>query len=114
MTQAVSDTKPESEEGSGSDGASGEPLRLTDCAIGAIETLQTDLISRLWGSDPVVIDRSEVRRANTAMLQLVAAFVRDVRAQSRSVEWCGSSSAFDRGAQSLGLTACLGLPAGEV
>jgi ABC-type transporter Mla MlaB component len=93
--------------------ARAEPLRLTDCTVGNIESLHTELVSRLWGAGPVAIDRSDVRRANTAMLQLVAAFVRDLRSQSRSVEWCGQSSAFDRGAQSLGLTASLGLPTGE-
>jgi hypothetical protein len=91
----------------------GEPLRLTDCTVGTIETLQAELSSRLLISGPVTIDRAAVQRPNTAMLQLIAAFVRDVKAQSRSVEWSGSGSAFDRGAHSLGLTAALGLPGGE-
>jgi hypothetical protein len=90
-----------------------EPLRLTDCTVGSIEALQADLSSRLLLSGPVTIDRAAVQRPNTAMLQLMAAFVRDVKARSRSVEWSGSGSAFDRGAQSLGLAAALGLPGGE-
>jgi anti-anti-sigma regulatory factor len=93
--------------------AASEPLRLTDCTVGTIEALHADLVSRRWGSGTVVIDRSEVRRANTAMLQLVAAFVRDLRAQSRSVQWTGHNDAFDRSARSLGLSADLGLPTGE-
>jgi STAS domain len=93
--------------------AGGEPLRLTDCTVGNIEALHAELVSRQWGSGAVSIDRGAVARPNTAMLQLIAAFVRDLKAQSRSVQWCGESTAFDRCARALGLSAVLGLPPSE-
>ena len=93
--------------------AMGEPLRLMDCTVGTIESLQAELSHRLSDLGTVAIDRSPVQRASTVLLQLVAAFVRDVKAQSRAVEWVGANGAFDRGARSLGLVAALGLPGGE-
>jgi ABC-type transporter Mla MlaB component len=76
-----------------------------------IPALHQELVRRLSGAGLVSVDRSEVRRPNTAMLQLLAAFVRDLRAQARSIEWCGESAAFDRAVKALGLSASLGLPA---
>src|SRR5262245_49098116 len=87
-------------------------LRLSDCTMRTIQGLHQELVRLLAGTGPVSVDRSDVRRPNTAMLQLLAAFARDLRAQSRSLEWCGESSSFDRAASALGLTANLGLPAG--
>jgi anti-anti-sigma regulatory factor len=86
-------------------------LRLSDCTMRTIQGLHQELVRQLAGTGPVSLDRSDVRRPNTVMLQLLAAFARDLRAQSRSIEWCGESSAFDRAAGALGLSASLGLPA---
>ena len=75
-----------------------------------IPALHQELIHRLSGIGPVPLDLGGVQRPSTALLQLLVAFVRDLRSQSRSVEWRGESVAFDRAATSLGLRASLGLP----
>ncbi len=85
-------------------------LRLGDCTMRTIHGLHQELVRCLQGSGSILLDRSEVRRPNTAMLQLLAAFARDLRAQSRLLEWCGESRAFDRAARALGLSTILGLP----
>lgn len=89
-----------------------DELRLSDCAIGNIPNLREELLGWLLGQGTVAVDRSAVQRPNTAMLQLLAAFVGDLKAQSRAVDWRGSNEAFDRAARCLGLSSALGLPAG--
>lgn len=64
-------------------------LRLSDCTMRTIQGLHQELVRLLAGTGPVSVDHSDVQRPNTAMLQLLAAFARDLRAQSRSLEWCG-------------------------
>ena len=55
------------------------------------------------------IDASAVQRIDTAALQLLAAFVRDLRADGRVVEWTECSTALRRAADSLGLADALDL-----
>ena len=86
-------------------------LRLSDCTMRTIQGLQQELVQRLKGSGPVTVDRTDVQRPNTALLQLLVAFARDLHAQSRSIEWSGESGPFDRAVKALGLNATLGLPA---
>jgi ABC-type transporter Mla MlaB component len=88
-----------------------EPLRLSDCTIRTIPSLHQELVRRLSDEGPVAVDRTGVQRPNTVLLQLLVAFVRDLRAQSRAIQWQGESAAFDRAARVLGLSASLGLPA---
>ena len=88
-----------------------EPLMLSDFTVQAIPKLQEELTHQLSCMGTVRVDCSGVARPNTALLQLLAAFMRDLRAQSRSIEWSGESAALDRAARVLGLTASLGLPA---
>lgn len=89
-----------------------DALRLADYTIGNIPNLRDELLGWMLGVGPVAVDRSGVQRPNTAMLQVLLAFAHDLKAQSRSIEWRGSSEAFDRAAECLGLTAGLGLPVG--
>jgi anti-anti-sigma regulatory factor len=88
-----------------------EPVRLNDCTIRTIPTLHEELVRRLSESGPVSVDRTGVQRPNTALLQLLVAFVRDLHSQSRVILWQGESAAFDRAARVLGLSRSLGLPA---
>jgi ABC-type transporter Mla MlaB component len=90
--------------------SSTQSLRLNDCTMRTIQGLHQELIRLLATTGAVSVDRSEVQRPNTAMLQLLAAFARDLRAQSRAIDWCGASASFDRAAKALGLSAGLGLP----
>jgi anti-anti-sigma regulatory factor len=89
----------------------GEPILLSDCTMRTIATLHEELQHALSGRGPVALDRSGVQRPNTAILQLLVAFARDLGGQARSIEWRGESAAFDRAAKALGLEASLGLPA---
>ena len=88
---------------------SGSALVLTSPTIRTITSLQTELAERLDESGTVQIDGTAVDRVDTAGLQLLAAFVRDLRAEMRGVEWVGCSDALKKAAQALGLGAALGL-----
>jgi ABC-type transporter Mla MlaB component len=91
--------------------SSSDPVRLSDCTVRTIPDLHQELVRRLNDSGPVSVDRSGIQRPNTALLQLLVAFVRDLRAQSRAIHWLGESVSFDRAARVLGLSGSLGLPA---
>ena len=85
-------------------------LVLTSPTIRTITSLQTELAERLDESGPLQIDAAAVDRVDTAGLQLLAAFVRDLRAEGRAVEWVGCSDALQKAAQALGLHSALCLP----
>jgi phospholipid transport system transporter-binding protein len=87
----------------------GRPLVLTSPTIRTINTLQAELAERLDESGNVQIDGTAVDRVDTAGLQLLAAFVRDLQAEARSVEWIGCSAALRRAANASGLAVALGL-----
>jgi anti-anti-sigma regulatory factor len=87
-----------------------QALRLCDYTMRTIQELHQQLIQQLGGSGTVVLDRTDVQRPNTAVLQLLAAFARDLRSQSRPLEWSGEPGPLDRAARALGLSASLGLP----
>lgn len=55
------------------------------------------------------LDAAGVERADTAGVQLLTAFVRDVERHGRAVTWIGPSAALRDRAASLGLTGVLGL-----
>lgn len=90
-------------------GAGSTPLRLVSTTIRAINAFQTELAGRLDESGPVQIDGSGVERIDTATLQLLAAFVRDLRTDGRPVEWLECSAVLRRAATSLGLEKALNL-----
>jgi ABC-type transporter Mla MlaB component len=89
--------------------ASGSALVLSSPTIRTITDLQAELAERLDESGTVEIDGTAVDRVDTAGLQLLAAFVRDLRYDGRGVEWIGCSEALKKAAHSLGLSAALGL-----
>ena len=86
-----------------------KPLVLTSPTIRTVNDFQAELAERLDESGNVQIDGTAVDRVDTAGLQLLAAFVRDLRSEARSVEWVGSSVALRRAANALGLGVALGL-----
>jgi anti-anti-sigma regulatory factor len=88
-----------------------QSLRLCDYTMRTIQELHQQLLQQLSGSGAVVLDRTEVQRPNTAMLQLLTAFARELRAQSRPLEWSGEPGPLDRAAKALGPSSSLGLPA---
>lgn len=86
-----------------------KPLVLTSPTIRTVTSLQAELAERLDESGTVQIDGSAVDRIDTAALQLLAVFVRDLRAEARAVEWVGRSVGLQKAANSLGLSMVLGL-----
>ena len=84
-------------------------LRLASTTIRSVTALQAELAERLDGSGNVQIDGGGVERIDTATLQLLAAFVRDLHADARSVEWLKCSAVLRRAANSLGLESALSL-----
>jgi phospholipid transport system transporter-binding protein len=82
---------------------------LTSPTIRTITSLQSELAERLDESGAVQIDATGVDRVDTAGLQLLAAFVRELRAEMRAVEWVGCSDALRKAAAALGLETALGL-----
>jgi phospholipid transport system transporter-binding protein len=88
---------------------SSTPLVLTSPSIRTITSLQAQLAERLDESGTVRIDGSGVDRVDTAALQLLAVFVRDLRAEARAVEWIGCSVGLRKAANGLGLGMALGL-----
>lgn len=88
---------------------SNSPLRLGSTTLRNVTAFQAELAERLDESGTVQIDASAVERIDTASLQLLAAFVRDLRADHRLVEWTNCSAVLRRAAHSLGLTDALEL-----
>jgi phospholipid transport system transporter-binding protein len=86
-----------------------KPLVLTSPTIRTVNDFQAELAERLDESGNVQIDGTAVDRVDTAGLQLLAAFVRDLRSEARAVEWVGCSERLRRAANALGLGAVLGL-----
>jgi phospholipid transport system transporter-binding protein len=87
---------------------------LTSPTIRSITSLQSELAERLDESGGVQIDATAVDRVDTAGLQLLAAFVRDLRAEMRTVEWIGCSDSLRKAATALGLETTLCLPGTSV
>jgi anti-anti-sigma regulatory factor len=84
-------------------------LRLGSASLRTVTVFQSELAERLDDSGTVQIDASAVERIDTATLQLLAAFVRDLRADARGIEWIACSAVLRRAAHSLGLNAALDL-----
>jgi ABC-type transporter Mla MlaB component len=91
--------------------APGAPMPLVDCTMSTIQSLHEELIQRLQAVGSVSLDGRDIQRPNTAMLQLLASFARELQEQSRSIEWVGQSEPLSRAASALGLASTLGLPA---
>ena len=89
--------------------ASNSSLRLGSTTLRDVTAFQAELAERLDDNGPVLIDASAVERIDTATLQLLVAFVRDLRADARVVEWTDCSPVLRRAAHALGLAVALDL-----
>jgi anti-anti-sigma regulatory factor len=74
-----------------------------ECTTADAEALKVRLAKLLANEDPVTLDRAAVQRIDTATLQMLAAFVRDRRANGLGVEWSGDAPAFTSAVTLLGL-----------
>ena len=76
-----------------------------DCTIAQAGDIKSQLSKVLTNAAPVAIDLSNVRRIDTAGLQVLAAFIRERRAAGREVRCEGATEAFQVTATLLGLGA---------
>ena len=81
-----------------------------DCRIAAQIALKQALMDVLDACE-IVLDGSAVERTDTAALQLLTLFQREVKARGSTLSWCGTSDALNEAAGLLGLTQILELPA---
>lgn len=91
-------------------GASAALVLPADCRIAAQLALKQALMDALNAGD-IVLDGRAVERIDTAALQLLTLFQREVKARGSTLSWCGASDALNEAAGLLGLTQILELPA---
>jgi phospholipid transport system transporter-binding protein len=82
-----------------------------DCRIAAQAALKAELLGALEKGAIVVLDGSQVERADTAALQLLVLFRRELQACGGRLGWRGASEAINEAAGLLGLAQILELPA---
>lgn len=86
------------------------PLALpADCRIAASPALKDALLGRL-DEGTITLDGSQVERADTAALQLLLLFRRELAMRGGNLSWLGASAALLEAADLLGLTHTLELP----
>ncbi len=89
---------------------SGHFVLPADCRIAALPSLRDELLTAL-GRPAVALDGRQVERADTAALQLLVLFRRELVASGGSLSWLGASHALSEAVSLLGLTQTLELPA---
>ena len=82
-----------------------------DCRIAAQAALKAELLGALEQGAIVMLDGSQVERADTAALQLLVLFRRELQARGGTLDWRGASEALNEAAGLLGLARILELPA---
>lgn len=90
--------------------AAGPVVLPADCRIAELPALQAQLRDAL-AAPAGELDGAAVSRVDTAALQLLAAFRRELAAQGRTLRWLGVSDALREAAGLLGLAQTLDLPA---
>ena len=68
-----------------------------------------NLLKALNDEGPVLLDASRVERIDTAGLQVLTAFVKDLRAANKSMQWQEPAESLCRAVQLLGLNDALQL-----
>lgn len=80
-----------------------------ECCIDSLSERREALLRAVEDGLPIVVDVSGVTRIDTAGLQLLLAFVLDMRRQGRSVTWSSVPSVLSDGARLAGIGALLGV-----
>jgi len=93
---------------------SGPVVLDSNPSIQNVEELRQQLVAVSDTISTVVVDASKVESIDTAALQLLAAFVKSVREQSRTVEWRELSDVFHDMADLADLSQWLGIGNGCV
>lgn len=78
-------------------------------AINDVKKLYADLGNLLGSSNNIILDASEVKMVDTAVFQLLLAFIKKTQSQNTSVVWLKPSKEFLSRAEILDLTDALGL-----
>ena len=81
-----------------------------ECNISVAQDLYDTLQAALGAQCPVVLDATHVERVDTAVLQMLCAFVRDAQASGIVVQWQQPSPALENAARLLNVQTCLALP----
>jgi anti-anti-sigma regulatory factor len=71
--------------------------------------LKVKLLEAVEQGGNIVFEAADVERADTSVLQLLLAFVQDVRSQGREVLWEEASDALLRAAELIGVDSLMGL-----
>jgi anti-anti-sigma regulatory factor len=85
-------------------------LLPADCRMAAQAALKAELLGAL-GAGAIVLDGGQVERVDTAALQLLVLFRRELDARGGTLGWRGTSDALNEAAGLLGLAQLLNLPA---
>lgn len=80
------------------------------CTVRDCATLKTALSDLVDVQGEAVLDVAAVERIDTAVVQLLYAFVRDRKAQGGKVVWAGNSECFAEAVNLLGLATHLDMP----
>lgn len=78
--------------------------------ISLVQGFHGRLQAALVAKRPVIIEASQVERADTAVLQLLCAFVQEAQTRGLNVQWQQPTAALHDAACLLNLTGCLALP----
>ena len=90
------------------------PLALAPlCTLREAVAMKGQLLERLDQAGDVEIDAGHVEKIDTAGLQLLVAFSRQLRESHRELAWKAVAPELSRAAAQIGLADTLGLPAAE-
>ena len=81
-----------------------------ECDISGAQDLYDTLQAALGAQCPIVLDATHVERVDTAVLQMLCAFVRAAQASGIVVQWRQPSLALENAARLLNVQTCLALP----
>lgn len=81
-----------------------------DCDITAAQELYSRLLGALEDRQSVVFNMAQVERIDTAIMQMLCAFVRDAQTIGVAVQWQQASPALWQAAELLNVAAHLALP----
>lgn len=82
----------------------GESLNIRE-----LEALHQSLLSSIDTAEEIILDASQVQKADAVSLQLLAAFYQSSSSNNTNVTWSGWSDAFKESSELLGLSDTLGI-----
>ena len=93
--------------------AAGPLVLAAHCTLREAVAMKAQLLERLDSEGDVEIDAGVVEKIDTAGLQLLVAFSRQLNENNRALAWKSVTGELQGAAAQLGLVATLGLPAAE-